>query len=57
MEQNKAKAETNHPVEDIFGEEILMDDVYFKFGQDIVLEKNLKLYLISKQSVDCYRAS
>lgn len=57
MEEIQVKAVEDHPVEDIFGEEILMDDVYFKFGQEVVLEQNLKLYLISKQAVECYRAS
>ncbi|WP_157452334.1 YqaI family protein [Bacillus sp. J33] len=46
----------NHPVEDVFGDEICSNDVYFIFGNDVVLEGNLKTYLIGNQQVSCYRA-
>lgn len=46
----------DHPIEDFFGEEILVDDVYFVFGKDVVLEHNLKNYLIENQQVECFQA-
>ncbi|TYS14302.1 hypothetical protein FZC78_19310 [Rossellomorea vietnamensis] len=48
--------ESDHPVEDVMGDEIQVDDVYYKFGNDIVLETNLKIYLIQNQQVECYQA-
>lgn len=55
-ELEEMKAIDDHPVEDIFGDEILSNDVYFKLGNDIVLEFNLKKYLIEFQQVNCYVA-
>lgn len=46
----------DHPIEDVFGEEVQTDDIYYKFGQDIVLEHNLKTYLIEQQQVECFQA-
>ncbi|XLP21561.1 hypothetical protein ACFMB7_23920 [Bacillus toyonensis] len=46
----------DHPIEDAFGEEIKTDDVYYKFGEQVVLEHNLKAYLIEQQNVECFRA-
>lgn len=46
----------DHPIEDIFGEEIKTDDIYFKFGEHIVLEHNLKSYLIEQHQVECFQA-
>lgn len=48
--------EPDHPLEDVFGYEILTDDVYYKFGKHIVLEGNLKSYLIQYQNVECVQA-
>lgn len=50
------KAVVDHPIEDVFGDEICTDDVYFKFGKDVVVEGNLKRYLIENQQVECYQA-
>ena len=52
----RIKPEENHPVEDVLGSEIVSDDVYFIFGNDVVLEENLKVYLIKNQNVECFRA-
>lgn len=46
----------DHPIEDVFGDEICSNDVYFVFGNDVVLEENLKTYLINNQQVYCFRA-
>ncbi|HFK2719136.1 TPA: hypothetical protein ACG1DY_004985 [Escherichia coli] len=46
----------DYPIEDIFGDEICTDDVYFIFGKDVVIETNLKRYLIEKQQFECFRA-
>ncbi|HDR6754804.1 TPA: hypothetical protein QCV70_001620 [Bacillus cereus] len=48
--------ETDHPIEDVYGDEIMQGDVYYKFGDYIVLEYNLKPYLIERQNVECFRA-
>lgn len=48
--------ETDHPIEDVYGDEIMQGDVYYKFGDYIVLEYNLKPYLIEQQNVECFRA-
>ncbi len=48
--------EPDYPIEDFFGYEILPDDVYYKFGEHIVLEGNLKSYLIQFQNVECVQA-
>ncbi|MGE8013258.1 hypothetical protein [Bacillus mycoides] len=48
--------EADHPIEDVFGEEVKTDDVYYKFGEHIVLEHNLKTYLFEQQQVECFRA-
>lgn len=52
----RIKPEDDHPIEDIFGDEIQCGDVYFTFGNDVVLEENLKTYLIKNQQVECYQA-
>ncbi|EOO62745.1 hypothetical protein IKE_05611 [Bacillus cereus VD196] len=48
--------EPDHPIEDVYGDEIMQGDVYYKFGDYIVLEYNLKPYLIERQNVECFRA-
>ncbi|KAA0777649.1 hypothetical protein DN392_06510 [Bacillus sp. BB51/4] len=50
------KEVTDHPIEDMFGDEILSGETYFVFGEHIVLEENLKSYLIEKQNVECFQA-
>ncbi|WP_445286111.1 YqaI family protein [Bacillus sp. FSL M7-0996] len=50
------KQVTDHPVEDFYGVEIRKDDTYYIFGQDTVLEHNLKMYLIEKYKVPCFQA-
>lgn len=52
----RIKSEIDYPVEDVMGDEILKDDVYFMIGSDVVLESNLKVYLIKNQNVECFRA-
>ncbi|PEL71160.1 hypothetical protein CN637_03940 [Bacillus toyonensis] len=52
----KEPKEPDHPIEDFYGCEIKQDDKYFMFGQDAVLEGNLKNYLIAQQNVECFRA-
>ena len=52
----RIKSECNPPIEDVMGDEILTDDVYFVFGNDVVLESNLKVYLIKNQNIECYQA-
>ncbi|MEX0415298.1 hypothetical protein [Bacillus sp. C30] len=54
--EDSAEKQDNHPVEDVFGEEVKTDDVYYKFGEKIVLEHNLKSYLIEQQNVECFQA-
>lgn len=59
MEQSEEKLvvkQDDHPVEDVYGEEIKTDDVYFKFGEHVVLEHNLKTYLIERHQVECFQA-
>jgi hypothetical protein len=46
----------DHPIEDIFGDEICTGDTYYTFGNETVLQSNLKQYLIEKQQVQCYEA-
>ena len=46
----------DHPIEDVFGFEIVPNDVYYQFGQDIVSETNLQTYLIEKHNIPCFRA-
>lgn len=46
----------DHPIEDIFGDEICQYDVYYVFGKDVVSESNLKRYLIESQQVECFQA-
>ncbi|ANT40100.1 hypothetical protein P4I81_07995 [Bacillus cereus] len=46
----------DHPIEDFYGDEILSGETYFIFGEHVVLEENLKLYLIQHQNVECFRA-
>lgn len=45
----------DHPIEDFYGDEILTGDVYFKFYSHVVLEENLKRYLIDFK-IECYIA-
>lgn len=47
----------DHPVEDIYGVEIWPGDIYYKFGDVIVTEYNLRKFLIEKQNVQCFRAT
>ncbi|MEN1934994.1 hypothetical protein AAIE21_05125 [Paenibacillus sp. 102] len=54
--EHKVVKQDDHPIEDVFGEEIKTDDVYYKFGEHIVLENNLKSYLIDQQNVECFQA-
>nr|WP_141547600.1 hypothetical protein [Bacillus pseudomycoides] len=46
----------NHPIEDFYGDEILSGETYFVFGEHVVLEENLKSYLIEKHEVLCFQA-
>ncbi|WP_459499995.1 YqaI family protein [Bacillus sp. C1] len=46
----------DHPIEDVFGDEIIEGDTYFVFGQNIVLLENLKSYLIQYHNVECFQA-
>ncbi|PHB54545.1 hypothetical protein COE92_14260 [Bacillus wiedmannii] len=55
-EKGTTLKEPNHPIEDIYGDEVKTDDKYFMFGQYAVLEKNLAAYLIEQQNVECFRA-
>ncbi|HDR5354501.1 TPA: hypothetical protein QCS32_006357 [Bacillus thuringiensis] len=48
--------EPDYPIEDVFGEEVQTDDVYYKFGEHIVLEHNLKTYLVEQHHVECFQA-
>lgn len=50
------KAIADHPVEDFLGSEIQSNDVYFIFNDDVVLEENLKVYLIEYHDIQCFRA-
>ncbi|WEG13970.1 hypothetical protein PU629_06275 [Pullulanibacillus sp. KACC 23026] len=50
------KAVEDHPVEDMFGDEILSGDVYFELHSVVVLDKNIKRYLVEVQEVKCYKA-
>lgn len=50
------KTVEDHPIEDVFGDEIWPGDVYWVFGKDVVNNINLKKYLIEKQNVECYQA-
>ncbi|WP_144505943.1 YqaI family protein [Bacillus mycoides] len=56
IDEKQASKETDHPIGDMFGEEIQTDDVYYKIGEHIVLEQNLKSYLIEQQNVECFQA-
>lgn len=47
----------DYPIEDVFGDEILANDVYYKLGQDVVLEGNIKRYLVENHQVECFRAA
>lgn len=49
-------SEANQPTKDFFGDEIWPDDTYYKFGKDVVVETNLKRYLIEIKQVECYQA-
>lgn len=46
----------DHPIEDFYGDEILRNETYFVFGEHIVLEQNLKTYLIHHHNVNCFQA-
>lgn len=46
----------DHPIEDCFGDEISSNDVYFVIARDVVLESNLKRYLLETELVECYQA-
>ncbi|QEA00844.1 hypothetical protein D0439_20250 [Lysinibacillus fusiformis] len=39
------KAVKDHPIEDLFGTEIQKGDIYYIFGESVVLESNLDDYL------------
>ncbi|MCJ7839953.1 hypothetical protein MUB24_03300 [Lederbergia sp. NSJ-179] len=45
----------DHPIEDVFGSEILPGDLYWVFGDVVVSDLYLKTYLVEKQNVQCYR--
>jgi len=53
---SQLKQVEDHPIEDVFGLEIYPGDTYWKFGNDIVNDLNLKQYLMEKQQVKCYQA-
>lgn len=46
----------DHPIEDVFGDEICSGDVYFVFGNEVVLNQNIKRYLIEGHQVECFKA-
>lgn len=50
------KTVEDHPVEDIFGDEIWTGDVYYVFGKEVVNASNLQRYLIENQQVECFQA-
>ncbi|MED1408051.1 hypothetical protein [Bacillus paramycoides] len=56
IDEKQTIKEPDHPIEDVFGYEIETDDVYYKIGEHIVLEQNLKTYLIELQNVECFQA-
>lgn len=56
MAEEESIKEPDHPIEDVYGDEIMQGDVYYKFGDYIVLEYNLKPYLIEQQNVECFKA-
>ncbi|WP_002145543.1 hypothetical protein [Bacillus cereus] len=56
IDENESIKEADHPIEDVFGEEVKTDDVYYKIGEHIVLEHNLKTYLVEQQNVECFQA-
>lgn len=55
--EEESVKEPDHPIEDVFGDEIMKGDVYYKFGNHIVLEYNLKPYLIEQQNVECFKGA
>ncbi|AWC31837.1 hypothetical protein TU51_04810 [Bacillus cytotoxicus] len=56
VDEKELVKEPDHPIEDFYGVEIRKDDTYYMFGQDAVLEHNLKMYLIEKYEVPCFQA-
>ncbi|MEK4495123.1 YqaI family protein [Ureibacillus sp. FSL W8-0352] len=46
----------DYPTEDVFGTEILPGDVFFKFGEDIVLSQNIDDYLLEHLNVKVLKA-
>lgn len=50
------KEVTDYPIEDFYGDEILSNETYFVFDQDVVLEQNLKTYLMERHQVECFQA-
>ncbi|WP_141520879.1 YqaI family protein [Bacillus pseudomycoides] len=50
------KKVADHLIEDFYGDEILSGETYFVFGEHIVLEENLKSYLIHYHNVNCFQA-
>ncbi|MBP3037953.1 hypothetical protein J9303_00330 [Bacillaceae bacterium Marseille-Q3522] len=46
----------DHPTEDIYGDEILPGDTYYTFGEDVVLEMNLKAYVIDYKDAKYLKA-
>ncbi|GAB6474391.1 hypothetical protein bcgnr5371_41960 [Bacillus cereus] len=57
IKEKESIKEPDHPIEDVFGDEIMKGDVYYKFGDHIVLEYNLKPYLIEQQNVECFKGA
>ncbi len=45
----------DHPIEDIFGSEILPGDTYWIFNGVIVNDLNLRVYLLERQQVECFQ--
>lgn len=50
------KKVVDHPIEDFYGDEVLSNETYFVFGEHVVLEENLKSYLIQQHNVECFQA-
>ncbi|MDC2863826.1 hypothetical protein PLX19_04180 [Bacillus sp. BP-3] len=50
------KKVADHPIEDFYGDEILSNETYFVFGEHVVLEENLKHYLMERHQVECFQA-
>lgn len=53
---SKLNEVADHPIEDVYGMEILPGDVYWVIGKDIVNDMSLATYLIEHLQVPCFKA-